>query len=388
MLSLFAAVASCERWAVLIAGSNTYSNYRHQADIFTMYTQLKNRGFDDEHIVQMAYDDIATSSYNPYKGQVFHTLQHVNIYPGASTIDYSSRQVTAENFYTVLTTLPSTSNDYVYIYYDNHGSYGLLGVPDGCGNYIFADELSEALSTMASQNQYKYLLFGIEACYSGSVAEQFSAPNMVTITAANDRESSYAAVWDSQIGSYLSNEFTNYWLAFLDEHYDQTIGDLYTTVKSETTGSHVCFFGDESMKSLSLTLFLGTPNKVLQHNKDLKEKVPAYLATKSYLMTLQNSNDAKVAGKARIALQDFIAQQNKLEMTLEEIVRQLNPLAVKRCLVEKAGKISKEYFEVVRYFTSKYGVVNGDLLPKFSVFVNLANKYPVEQIKAAIDAIC
>ena len=388
MLSLFAAIASCERWAVLIAGSNGYSNYRHQADIYNMYTQLVNRGFDAEHIVQMCYDDIATSSYNPYKGEVFHTLQHVNIYPGASTIDYSNKKVTASNFFSVLTSLPSTSDDYVYVYYDNHGGPGLLGVPDGCGNYIFADELSEAFTKMSNQNQYKYLLFGLEACYSGSVASEFTAPNMVTITAANDSESSYAAVWDNKVSAYLSNEFSNYWMAFLDENYDKTIGDLYTTVKSETTGSHVCFFGDESMKSLQLSLFLGTPNKVLTHNKDLKDKVPAYLATKSHLMALQDSINTKEAGKARIALQDLIAQQNKLEMTLEEIVRQLNPASVKKCLLEKPGKLSKAYFEVVKYFTSKYGVVHGDLLPRFTVFVNLANKYSVAEIKAAIDAIC
>jgi len=389
MFSLLLSGAFSAKWAVLYAGSNGYYNYRHQADISNMYTQLKNRGFDDDHIIQCQYDDIAQSASNPFKGQIFHTLQHVNIYPGASTIDYSGKKVTAQQFYDILTSLPSSSDDYVYVYYDNHGGPGILGVPDGVsGGYITAEKLSAAFDTMASKKNYKYLFFGIEACYSGSVAETFKAPNMVTITAANNDESSYAAVMDSQVGTYLTNEFSNYWMAYLDEHPDMTIGDIYTTVKSQTTGSHVCFYGDESMKSLKLELFLGMPNKVVKHNSIKKvEIVPTYLATKSTLKQFMESADSKVAAKAKIALHDLIAAQDKLRMTLSAIAAELEP-ANKNALYQPCGKISKQYFEVLEYFTSKYGKINGDDLPLLSVFVNLCNKHTVASIKAAIDAFC
>jgi legumain len=354
-----------------------------------MYTMLKNRGFDDQHIIQCQYDDIVQSASNPFKGQIFHTLDHVNVYPGASTIDYTGKKVTAQQFYDILTTLPSTSEDYVYIYYDNHGGPGILGVPDGVsGGTITADELSAAFNTMATKKNYKYIFFGIEACYSGSVAEVFTAPNMATITAANNQESSYAAVMDSKVGTYLTNEFSNYWMQYMDNHADKTIGDIYQTVKSQTSGSHVCFYGDESMKSLKLSLFLGTPNVVTPHNEVKEiEIVPTYLATKSTLKLFSESADASVAAEAKVALQALIASQDKFRMTLTAISKQLEP-ENQNALYEPCGKITKEYFEVLRYFTSKYGMVNGDDLPYFSVFVNLCNKHSVASIKAAIDAIC
>ena len=64
-------LASCAQYAVLYAGSNGFWNYRHQADIFTIYGQLLNRGFTANNIALYAYDDIATDPGNPFTGKVF-----------------------------------------------------------------------------------------------------------------------------------------------------------------------------------------------------------------------------------------------------------------------------------------------------------------------------
>jgi legumain len=39
-------LGSCANWAVLVAGSNTWYNYRHQADVFHAYKMLLAKGFD------------------------------------------------------------------------------------------------------------------------------------------------------------------------------------------------------------------------------------------------------------------------------------------------------------------------------------------------------
>lgn len=39
-------LVACDSWAVLIAGSNTWSNYRHQADVYHTYQVLIKGGFD------------------------------------------------------------------------------------------------------------------------------------------------------------------------------------------------------------------------------------------------------------------------------------------------------------------------------------------------------
>ena len=64
--------ALCVNWAVLTAGSNSYYNYRHQADVFHAYQVLLKRGFDAENIIVLAYDDIASAKNNPFPGKIFN----------------------------------------------------------------------------------------------------------------------------------------------------------------------------------------------------------------------------------------------------------------------------------------------------------------------------
>lgn len=56
--SAFAA-NSGRNWALLVAGSSEYYNYRHQADVAHAYQIMHKQGIPDEQIVTMMYDDIA-----------------------------------------------------------------------------------------------------------------------------------------------------------------------------------------------------------------------------------------------------------------------------------------------------------------------------------------
>jgi len=57
--SLCAAAMAHDHWAVIIAGSNKYGNYRHQADAHHAYKIMKTNGIPDDRIILMVYDDIA-----------------------------------------------------------------------------------------------------------------------------------------------------------------------------------------------------------------------------------------------------------------------------------------------------------------------------------------
>ena len=70
---------SCENYAVLVAGSNTYSNYRHQSNIFHHYHIFVDRGINPNNIVMMAYDDIANNNRNPFPGQIFNHPDGKNV---------------------------------------------------------------------------------------------------------------------------------------------------------------------------------------------------------------------------------------------------------------------------------------------------------------------
>ena len=48
-------------WAVLVAGSNSWINYRHQADVCHAYQVLHKNGIPDSNIIVMMYDDLANN---------------------------------------------------------------------------------------------------------------------------------------------------------------------------------------------------------------------------------------------------------------------------------------------------------------------------------------
>lgn len=388
MLSLLLASGLCGKFAVLFAGSNEWYNYRHQADIFTIYGQLIDRKIPEKNIFLMCYDDLAQSSENPFKGQIFHTTTHdKNVYPGSDKINYKGDQTTAANLYDVLTDkLQSTSSDYLFIFYDNHGGSGILGAP--AGPYIYADDLANALTKSQSNGKYKQCLFLIEACYAGSVAEKFTAPDLVTITASNNHESSYADVYDDTIGGYLTNEFTNHFIALIDENPTQTVDELYEALKKQTVQSHVMFYGDAKMKPITLDTFIGTPNnKVARKNNKHYKAVSPSTATLTQLLSLQQNESPAIRARARLTLHSLQTLTKKFDIAMEEIVRAVAGKSSDKLFNGPCGPATASYLKVLRHFNAKFGKMNHDDMVKFAILNNLCASYPADKVIAAIDAV-
>lgn len=379
--------ASCAQYAVLYAGSNGFWNYRHQADIFTIYGQLLDRGYTTSNIALYAYDDIASDPENPYAGQVFHTVDHkTNVYPGSSAINYKGDDVNAQAMYDAISKLPTTSQDYVFVYYDNHGGPGILGTPGS--EFIEAEQLSAAFTTASESNLYKQCLFLIEACYAGSVAEAFTAENLATITASNNQESSYAAVYDEEVGTYLSNEFTNNFIALIDENPEITVGELYTTLKKETQESHVTYYGDESIQSVPLSYFIGTPNKVLTNNRVAHaEKATPRDATEKTLAFYSEHSKASIRARARLQLLRLKAQTEKLEAVLDLLVKYVDPKNYEKIMKDTDSKITPEYYQVLSVFSKKIGDINPDDYGRFNVIKALCAMHSKAEIIQGIYAV-
>ncbi|KAJ0632298.1 putative legumain protein [Helianthus annuus] len=73
-------------WAVLVAGSNGYYNYRHQADICHAYQILKRGGLKDENIIVFMYDDIANHESNPKPGVIINNPKGHDVYAGVPKV--------------------------------------------------------------------------------------------------------------------------------------------------------------------------------------------------------------------------------------------------------------------------------------------------------------
>jgi len=78
-----------KKWALLVAGSKDYPNYRHQANICHAYHVLKSGGLQDENIIVFMYDDIAYHKENPRPGVIINRPNGPNVYPGVPKVHTS-----------------------------------------------------------------------------------------------------------------------------------------------------------------------------------------------------------------------------------------------------------------------------------------------------------
>ncbi|KAI2644177.1 Legumain [Labeo rohita] len=77
---------------MLVAGSNTWDNYRHQANVCHAYQIVHQNGIPDDQIVVMMYDDIAHNRNNPYPGNIINKRNRPNVYPGVPK-DYTGEVI-------------------------------------------------------------------------------------------------------------------------------------------------------------------------------------------------------------------------------------------------------------------------------------------------------
>ncbi|CAH9074320.1 unnamed protein product [Cuscuta europaea] len=272
------------RWAVLLAGSNGYWNYRHQADICHAYQLLKKGGLKDENIVVFMYDDIAHNEENPRKGIIINSPHGGDVYQGVPK-DYTGDDVTVSNFLAVILgdktavkggskkVVDSGPDDHIFIYYSDHGGPGVLGMPTS--PYLYADELNAALKKKHAAGAYKSLVFYLEACESGSIFEGLlpQGLNIYATTASNAEESSWGTYCPGEFPSpppeyetCLGDLYSVAWMEDSDKHNLRTesLKQQYRLVKDRTLsgnsayGSHVMQYGDLDITKDSLFLYMGT----------------------------------------------------------------------------------------------------------------------------------
>ena len=230
-----------DRWALLIAASKGWSNYRFQADVFTMYQLLKQHGYQDDHIVLICEDDVASHANNPYQGVLRISDTGNNMYAPAA-IDYKLSTLTTDDIGSILQgkssdrlpkVLSPDDDDNVLVFWSSHGSPGSM---DFGGPKMSYDKMRKILS----ETPHRKLLFTIEACYSGGLGRRCEGlPGCLFITAANPYETSHADMWSEQLGVYLSNGFTRGFQEAIDISPSISLRDLYYTLARNTSGSHV-----------------------------------------------------------------------------------------------------------------------------------------------------
>ncbi|KAK9742038.1 hypothetical protein RND81_03G144600 [Saponaria officinalis] len=338
-------------WAVLVAGSNGYGNYRHQADICHAYQILKRGGLEDENIVVFMYDDIAYNDENPRKGIIINKPNGGDVYQGVPK-DYTGESLTTSNLIAAILgdknsikggsgkVVNSGPNDRIFIYYADHGGPGVLTMPDH--DDLYAKDLITTLEKKYEMRAYKSMVIYVEACESGSIFEGI-LPNNLNIyvtTASNPDESSYATYCPgfepSQPTGYntcLGDLYSVAWMEDSDAHNlgSESLEQQYKVVMERTAddedeyGSHVMQYGTMDLDQEYLSMYLGmnsiskggqlpiTSSAVEQHEADI-----LYLRQK----VIKAEGSAKKA-KAQKELDDALSQRKQVDYHFESIGKAL-----------------------------------------------------------------
>ena len=236
-----------DNYAVVIATSTGWNNYRHQADALAQYQMLKGFGFGDDRIILILEDDIADNPSNPYPGVVHVTADGENLREGA-VIDYKTSRVTAEDLRNIFSgtvtdrtpeVVHGSPNTNVFLFWSGHGARDrVLKWADG---NLSAETFKGILE--AAQGNYRKMLCVMETCYSGSIGTYCEGlPGILLLCASASGETSHADVMDG--GIYLSNRFTRVFRTEVERNPAISIHDLYYQLATHTTGSHAGLYND------------------------------------------------------------------------------------------------------------------------------------------------
>lgn len=260
---------SGELWAVLVAGSNGWYNYRHQADVCHAYQILHQHGVPDDHIITMMYDDISNNSRNPNPGVIINRPNGPNVYKGVPK-DYTGKDVTPGNFLHILQgnakamegigsgkVINSTDKDRIFINLVDHGGPGVFCFPE---HVLHAKVLARVIRDLHKKRKFKEMVVYVEACESGSLFEGLLPNSKVyALTAANPHEPSYACYLDEELGTYLGDVFSIKWMEDTDKEdiHKETLREQFHILQKEVITSHVEQWGERKISREKLWKFLG-----------------------------------------------------------------------------------------------------------------------------------
>ena len=231
------------------------------------YQLLRDAGYDDDHIVLIVEDNLYNNEHNKYPGKIYveqikdETDLDFDVREDA-VVDYHFSQITREDVADIMLgrqsdRLPKvihpTETSNVFFFWSGHGGSreGPLWGNEDASEYFGTQRIHDIVEQMARERMYRRMMFAIETCYSGTWGEALKGqPNVLCITAANNREMSDADIHDQTLGVFLSNAFARTFRREVGRENFITIYDLYKELARTTIGSHVTLYNQEHYGSV------------------------------------------------------------------------------------------------------------------------------------------
>lgn len=333
--------ANAERWALVVAGSNGWSNYRHQADACHAYQVLSSHGIPDSNIVVMMYDDIADHSINPYPGKIYNQPKDAegkrpDVYAGVPK-DYTKRDVTPENFLKIMQgeemkvgsgkTIKSGPDDEVFVFFSDHGATGLIAFPS---SELHVKDLNKALVNMHIKKKFAKLVFYLEACESGSMFRNVLPKDIgVYAMTASDYDESSWGCYCSEPDSLpcLGDLFSVSWMQDSDKEdlTKESLAEQAAITKNKTNKSKVKQYGDLTYQSDKVAMYQGDKPCATCHSNAPAAQINGLVSSRDiplYQLQRQISQDSSPAQRdnALKQLSHFMQKRLYVDNVIKQIV--------------------------------------------------------------------
>ncbi len=240
--------ALTDQYAVLVQGSEGATNYRHLADVLSVYQLLRKGGFDDDHIILILdrqeaarHDNVIRASY------LSDDLMGGTDGLPRAVVDYDNHTLTASDIADILKNVSvGVDGSNVLFYwsghgrsYDNGGSneFEWLGTPGGQG--FTGDLLRQTANEMLTVGGYRKLLVIAEPCYAEATVNSLDGiTGALAIVGASTAEQSWADNWNSEGLYWMSDRFTQNVVQQLTANPAITYRNLFLYCAQHTLGSH------------------------------------------------------------------------------------------------------------------------------------------------------
>ena len=243
-----------KRWALLVAGSKGWGNYRFQADVLAMYNILLNHGYDQDHIVVVAEDDLAFNKENKNDMGAVRVLESGDNLYDPYAIDYKLSDLTPDDIGDILhgkksqklpKVINATEDDNIFILWSGHGMPRQL---DFGGNRTMTyTKMRDILST----TPHRRMMVTVESCYGGGLGQYCEGiDGALFLTAASPYEECHAARWSKTIGVYLTNGFSEGFQEIILEKPHVSLQELYYSLARTVSGSHVKLYNLKNYGSI------------------------------------------------------------------------------------------------------------------------------------------
>ncbi|PON21332.1 hypothetical protein TGAM01_v209783 [Trichoderma gamsii] len=337
LLATTAVAEHTSNWAVLVCTSRFWFNYRHLANVLSMYRTVKRLGIPDSQIILMLPDDMACNPRNAFPGTVYSNSDRaVDLYGDNIEVDYRGYEVTVENFIRLLTDrvgdetprskrLLTDDRSNIFVYMTGHGGNEFLKFQDA--EEIGAFDLADAFEQMWEKKRYHEILFMIDTCQANTMYSRLYSPNIIATGSSELDESSYSHHADNDVGVAVIDRYTYYNLEFLEAHVQdlsskKTIGELFDSYEFDkihsTAGVHYDLFpgGEQAARSRLITDFFGNIQNVeVDRAKDLalEEELVELSKTIAMLRKREAEEDAAYSNVSSIPASVPTAPPRKIQ---------------------------------------------------------------------------